>query len=336
MSLNEMTDVTPRRDGKLYEDGTLVFERLLPGPLERVWSYVADGEKRARWIMVGDMTRTGRHTMTFNHTELSGEVAPDRFAVMREPVRFDVEVLEVAPPHRLVFTWPDHDNAPPDMTGTVTIELKAIGERVLLRLTHTHPAKVRHQRLNHTGGWHTHLDILEDVLSGLRPRPFWTTFARVEADYERALGGRDANMIAVTVEKDFTAPAAKVFAAWLDPATVSRFIVGPQVRDERLLRADLDPVPGGAFSFKVERNGQAINHIGHYYEIETPHLLSFSWGIANESDPRDSRVTIRVAETANGCRLTLTHEMSLEWADYAERTRDGWTFMLGRLDAALG
>jgi len=33
--------------GELREDGTFVFERLLPGPIERVWAYLVDGEKRA-------------------------------------------------------------------------------------------------------------------------------------------------------------------------------------------------------------------------------------------------------------------------------------------------
>ncbi|ADU12369.1 SRPBCC domain-containing protein [Asticcacaulis excentricus] len=335
MNLSEKTDPTPPCEGKLFEDGTLIFERLLPGPLTRVWSYVADSDKRARWIMAGDMSCTGRQTMTFNHTALSGEIAPERFAMMREPVHFDVEVLEVSPPHRLVFTWPAHDDAPPEKTGIVTIELKAIGDRVLLRLSHRHPDAVRHLMLNHTGGWHTHLDTLESVLSGLRPRPFWSHFAHVEAAYQRALGKRDHNAIAVNVEKAFAAPAARVFAAWLDPALIQRFLMGPQVREEQVLNIDLDPVPGGAFSFKVARAGALIDHVGHYYEIEAPYLMSFSWGIAGESDPRDSRVTLRLTDTPHGCHLSLTHTMSVEWADYAGRTRDGWAFMLEKLVAVV-
>jgi hypothetical protein len=36
-------------------------------------------------------------------------------------------------------------------------------------------------------GWHTHLGILLDRLSGREPRPFWSTHARLEAEYDRRL-----------------------------------------------------------------------------------------------------------------------------------------------------
>jgi hypothetical protein len=37
------------------------------------------------------------------------------------------------------------------------------------------------------GGWHTHLGILVDHLNGRTPQPFWTTHARLEAEYERRI-----------------------------------------------------------------------------------------------------------------------------------------------------
>ena len=33
--------------GVVLESGAVRFERLLPGPIERVWSYLVEGEKRA-------------------------------------------------------------------------------------------------------------------------------------------------------------------------------------------------------------------------------------------------------------------------------------------------
>ena len=29
---------------------TFRFERLFPGPIERVWEYLVDGEKRGKWV----------------------------------------------------------------------------------------------------------------------------------------------------------------------------------------------------------------------------------------------------------------------------------------------
>ena len=37
------------------------------------------------------------------------------------------------------------------------------------------------------GGWDVHSGILEDVLKGVEPRPFWTEVSRVETQYAAAL-----------------------------------------------------------------------------------------------------------------------------------------------------
>lgn len=41
--------------GVLTEPTTLKIQRLLPGPLERVWSYLTDGELRRKWLAAGQM-----------------------------------------------------------------------------------------------------------------------------------------------------------------------------------------------------------------------------------------------------------------------------------------
>ena len=316
------------RHGKLYENGTIVFERLLPGPIERVWAYVVDGEKRAKWFTGGDMPKIAgtRFTMVFNHTNLSGEVAPERFAVMREPMPFEVELLSIDPPHRLSFSWPEND-----YVGTVTIALKPFGDKVLLRLIHDNPIVRRKDIIGYLGGWHTHLLMLEDNASGRKPRPFWISFASVEAEYERRFNERLQSVISVKVRQAFNASAERVFQAWLDPGMIAKFIVGPDVRDEKLIHIELDPKVGGRFSFKVDRGGEIIDHVGTYFEISPPERLSFSWGIASVSDDGVSRVDIIIMPTDAGCELVLTHEMDIQWADYSERTKAGWTMMLDKL-----
>lgn len=327
-------EMNPNPEGQLYEDGTLVFERLLPGPIDRVWAFVADGDKRAKWIMAGDMHTTGMAKMTFNHTQLSGEVAPDRFAAMREPVSFDVEVREVSPPHRIVFTWPEGDK-PAHLVGFVTIELSEVGDKVLLRLTHRNPVFKRDTVINYLGGWHVHLSLLEDVLGDRKPRGFWTEFEAVEAKYKANLTDHDFNTVAGTVEKAFAVSADKVFAAWLDPEMIGRFMMGGDLRDETVIHLKVDPKVGGQFSFKVERAGEIIDHIGYYYEIDAPRRLSFSWGILGQSDPRDSRVSIDITPTPEGCVLKLTHSLSREWAEYADRATRAWGLMVNKLTEVL-
>ena len=41
--------------GTLSEPATLTLQRLLPGPIERVWAYLTDGELRRQWLAAGAM-----------------------------------------------------------------------------------------------------------------------------------------------------------------------------------------------------------------------------------------------------------------------------------------
>src|SRR3546814_11732500 len=41
--------------GVLAEPATLKIERLLPGPIDRVWTYLVDGELRRQWLAAGAM-----------------------------------------------------------------------------------------------------------------------------------------------------------------------------------------------------------------------------------------------------------------------------------------
>lgn len=133
------------------------------------------------------------------------------------------------------------------------------------------------------------------------------------------------------------APAALVFDAWLDPAWLSRWMFGPDVRDERIVVLALEPRVGGAFSFKVERGGTVLEHAGRYTALERPARLAFTWGAWPEDRPgtADSTVEIAIADDGPGCVLTLVHGIPAEWAAWAGRTEAGWARMLEALATAL-
>ena len=136
----------------------------------------------------------------------------------------------------------------------------------------------------------------------------------------------------VTVTRRFAVPPDRVFDAWLDAAWVGRWMFGPGVRDERIRHLTLDPRAGGRFSFAVERQGQVVDHVGNYLEIDRPRRLVFTWGVNGSGS---SRVTVTLAPSAGGCTLTLVHEIAPEWAAYAQRTQAGWQFMMDTLDREL-
>ncbi|BCU77422.1 SRPBCC domain-containing protein [Luteolibacter sp. LG18] len=138
----------------------------------------------------------------------------------------------------------------------------------------------------------------------------------------------------VKIVRRYQAPAEQVFDAWLDPALLGRWMFGPEVRDEEIVRLSVDAKVGGCFSFVVQRGGQEIDHVGRYLEIDRPSRLKFTWGLVGMSVD-ESWVTLDIVADGEGCELTLTHELDPAWADYADRTRQGWTMMCGKLAEVL-
>ena len=59
--------------GKLVDPQTVVFERLLPGPIERVFAFLTEEDKRRQWFTSGPMpSKVGeRFAMTWKHKEYS-------------------------------------------------------------------------------------------------------------------------------------------------------------------------------------------------------------------------------------------------------------------------
>lgn len=135
----------------------------------------------------------------------------------------------------------------------------------------------------------------------------------------------------VKVEKQFSISAERVFDAWLDTEMIERWMMGSDLRDEEILKLETNPKVGGTFSFVVRRDGEELDHKGTYREVDRPNRLVFTWGV-NEEAGDESVVTIDIEPTDNGCRLTLEHELDPKWEEYAERTKEGWTLMLDKLD----
>lgn len=140
--------------------------------------------------------------------------------------------------------------------------------------------------------------------------------------------------INAVVKHRYTTSAERVFDAWLNPELVGKWMFGPALREEKILRIEIEARLGGSFSFLVLRDGEELDHVGEYIELKRPNRLVFTWGLPKYS-PDFSIVRIDITPLESGCELTLTHELTPEWVDYVDRTRDAWTKMLGVLDKTL-
>lgn len=142
----------------------------------------------------------------------------------------------------------------------------------------------------------------------------------------------DADPVVVRVTRCFSAPAERVFDAFLDPARAGRFLFATPAG--QMVRAELDPRVGGRYLFVDRRDGEDAEHFGEYLEIDRPRRLVFSFA-TDRADPAGDRVAIDIVPLKSGCELTLTHEMKPEWAEWSDRTTEGWTTILAGLAAVV-
>ncbi len=163
----------------------LVVERLLPGPIERVWDYLTRSDLRQTWFCAGDVGQEPGSTIEFkfDHRRLSQQPAPEKYAG-EQVVNYEGTVTVYEAPHRLAFTWPEGD-APDSM---VTITLQAQGENVLLRLEHER-VPGGETMVGIMAGWHAHLDLMGDAIAGRAVRDFWAHHMPLEDVYRERLAG---------------------------------------------------------------------------------------------------------------------------------------------------
>jgi uncharacterized protein YndB with AHSA1/START domain len=163
---------------------TVVFERLLPGPIERAWSYLVDSQKRALWLASGPIEPRvgGRVELSWDNSNLSGTYEPTPADFQSDCNGHLVgEVTAFEAPRRLGFTWGSSE---------VTFQLTPQAGQVLLVLTHRRLEKK--DLLDVAPGWHTHLDLLAAELAEGEKSPFWAKFLRLREEYAQRLGLKEA------------------------------------------------------------------------------------------------------------------------------------------------
>ena len=166
--------------------GEVRLTRLLPGPIERVWDYLIDPAKRARWLAGGvtEPRAGGKVVFAMRNANLTRETPPAKYREVQDPgVTFEGRVLRFEPPRVLSYTFGGDDSR-------VTFELTPLGSQVLLVLTHRSTGEDLPEITNYASGWHTHVSLLLALLEGSPPPPFWAGHARQLADYQQRHAAR--------------------------------------------------------------------------------------------------------------------------------------------------
>src|SRR3546814_11432767 len=90
----------------LSDTDTVRLQRVLPGPIERVWQHLTDAGLRRQWLAGGDDVQPRAGTsfeLVWRHAELTAPPCkhPDVFA---DEQRMPSRVIECDPPRHLAFT----------------------------------------------------------------------------------------------------------------------------------------------------------------------------------------------------------------------------------------
>jgi uncharacterized protein YndB with AHSA1/START domain len=129
------------------ETRSVVLERELPWPPEKLWRALTQPHLLAEWLMKTDFAPSVGH----------------RFGFRADWGGVDCEVLAVEPPTTLAYTWGDHD-----LKSVVTWTLTPTGAGTRLRMEQS---GFRRDQPRYFGGaqagWPRFLDNLEQVLARL-------------------------------------------------------------------------------------------------------------------------------------------------------------------------
>jgi uncharacterized protein YndB with AHSA1/START domain len=165
--------------GVLTEPDTLKLQRLLPGPIDRVWAYLTESDLRRQWLAAGQMEmKVGApFELVWRNDEL-GSTPGQRPAGFPEEQRMQSRITELDPPRKLTITWQG--------SGDVSFELDPQGNEVLLTVTHRRLPD-RAATLMFGAGWHMHLDLLVACATGKEREPFWDGWSRLQKEYARRM-----------------------------------------------------------------------------------------------------------------------------------------------------
>ena len=175
-----MTDLaTLSAYGVLTEPATFTIQRLLPGPIERVWAYLTESDLRRQWLAAGamEMKVGAPFELVWRNDELTHPPG-QRPAGFAEEHRRPGRITELDPPRKLVIDWGN--------SSGVSFELDPRGADVLLTLIHRRLPD-RETILLIGPGWHMHLDILVARVTGKEPGSFWDGWTRLRKEYDERI-----------------------------------------------------------------------------------------------------------------------------------------------------
>ncbi len=175
--MNEITTLDAY--GALTEPATLKIQRLLPGPIERIWAYLTRSDLRRQWLAAGEMEMKVGAPFEFvwrneELTDPPGQRPPG----FSDEHRMQSRIIDLDPPRKLAIAW--------GASGEVSFALDPKGNEVLLTVIHRRLPD-RPTMLAVAAGWHAHLDLLVARAKSEKAERFWDGWSRLKTAYDLRL-----------------------------------------------------------------------------------------------------------------------------------------------------
>jgi len=188
--------------GQILNSHTIRFERLLPGPIERVWHYITSPEGIAEWLYaeaIVEQRSGGRIVLKF------AEKDPES----RHLYKVRGIVSECVAPKLIAYTWFETSV---DLTSKVRFELEERGDQVALTITHSYICAEFMPKVG--AGWHSHLEALAAVLRGEKPGDFMPLYEQLFKTYSAALAA--GIIVSATISPAIASPTDPAYRVLKD------------------------------------------------------------------------------------------------------------------------
>ena len=149
--------------------------------------------------------------------------------------------------------------------------------------------------------------------------------------------------VVIRVSHRYSAPAERVYDAWLTPNQAARFLF--RTRTGNVMQCEITPDVGGGFTV-IDRRPAAdgdesvfdVVHMGKYIELDRPRRIVFDFSVLTYGSDEPTRVVVEVQPLGPmASEVTVSHNMghSQHARMMEEASRKGWDSMLAVLEREL-
>lgn len=138
-------------------------------------------------------------------------------------------------------------------------------------------------------------------------------------------------MNSIKIERHFSEPVKKLWAAWTDPGIIKLWFGSDP--NGTGLDAVLDVRVGGAYAVTFANStGEEYTAQGIYQEVELNKKLAFTWGWEDEPHIKES-VVVQFQPEGDGTLMTFEH-LEID-ANTSHNYEKGWRTTFDKLEKAL-